>query len=114
MTNEELDAVRAMLEASKSEEDISKKSKTYNWTKIAIIIIACIVMVIGIFGSMRWGVFQLFSMDDFVKFLDSYKGIFISLIDSIGGGGAIKNIVSAYTKKKNGNHDDGESLAKGG
>lgn len=119
MTQEELDAVQAILkereEAEGRHRDPSRKSRSYNITKIAITVIAVVVMVVGIFGSAKAGMFGNFVMADFVSFLEAYKGIFIALIASIGAGGAAKNVISALTnKKKDGSSDDGESLAKGG
>jgi hypothetical protein len=85
----------------------SNKSQLYNFTKMAIVAIAIIVLIIGIFGSMHWGIFSEFVMSDFVSFIDAYKGMFITLTGSIGIGGAVKN----FTKKK---EDDGKNVATGG
>lgn len=85
-----------------------KKSKLYQWTKLAIVAIAIIVLVVGILGSMHWGVFSDFVMDDFVSFIDAYKGMFMTLTGSIGLGGIAKN---AFKSKSN---DDGRSIATSG
>lgn len=99
---------------NKDEEKISKKSKLYNITKMVILGIAILVLIIGILGSMHWGVFSSFVMADFVTFLSTYNSIFIALIASIGAGGGIKNIAQAISKKKESAADDGESIVKGG
>lgn len=85
----------------------SNKSQLYQITKIAIVAISIIVLIIGILGSMHWGVFSDFQMEDFVSFINAYKGMFITLTGSIGIGGAVKN----FTKKRD---DDGKSKATGG
>ena len=124
MTQEELDAVQALLKEREEEKEkegrghFSPKSKAYNSTKIAIVVIAVVVMAVGIFGSTHFGLFEKFSMTDFVSFLEAYKGIFIALIASIGAGGAAKNAIAALVNKKKSENgtasDDGESIAKGG
>lgn len=93
-------------DAPVKEVNESNKSKLYQWTKIAIVAIAIIVLLIGILGSMHWGIFSEFVMSDFVSFIDAYKGMFITLTGSIGIGGAVKNL----TKKSK---DDGKNIATG-
>lgn len=92
------------------EQDAFKKSNLYQWTKISIVAIAIIVLVIGILGSMHWGIFSDFVMSDFVAFIDAYKGMFITLTGSIGLGGMAKNALKA----KNAQKDDGRDIATGG
>lgn len=92
------------------EQSEFKKSKLYQWTKISIVAIAIIVLVIGILGSMHWGIFSDFVMADFVSFIDAYKGMFITLTGSIGIGGITKNVL----KSRNSNKDDGRDIATGG
>ena len=93
----------------------SNKSKLYNITKIVILGIAVLVLVIGILGSMHWGVFSSFVMADFVSFVGQYNSIFITLIASIGAGGGIKNIAEALkSRNKTTPEDDGESMVRGG
>lgn len=97
------------------EDKKSNKSKLYNITKIVILGIAVLVLFIGILGSMHWGIFSSFVMDDFVSFIGEYNSIFITLIASIGAGGGIKNIVEALkNRNKKTSGDDGEDIARGG
>lgn len=103
------EAIRASQQDSKK----FQKSKLYNITKIAILGISILILIIGIFGAMHWGIFSAFDMADYVSFIESYRGIFITLIASIGAGGGLKNIAKAMTEKKPGG-DDGEDLVKGG
>jgi len=101
-----------------SEENRKKrygKTRLYNGTKIAIVLIIIYLVMIGTFGSMKVGPFSNFSMDDFVKFLGAFSPIFITLTGSIGVGGIAKNVAKSIAAKKNGNADVwGENLAKGG
>lgn len=105
-----------------TEEDRRKhfgKTRIYNGTKTAIVIIIIYLVMVGTFGSMKIGPFANFSMDDFVKFLGSFSPIFITLTGSIGVGGVAKNIAKGIAEKKNGTSDVstqtwGEDVAKGG
>lgn len=105
---------QAAIQNSQEEKKKFAKSRLYNATKITILVISVLVLVIGILGSMHWGVFSSFAMADYVSFIESYRGIFITLIASIGAGGGLKNIAKAITEKKTGSDDDGEDLVKGG
>jgi len=103
-----------------NEEDRRKhfgKSRLYNGTKTAIVLIIIYLVIVGTFGSMKIGPFSSFSMDDFVKFLSAFSPIFITLTGSIGIGGIAKNVAKSITEKKNGSTSTsawGENLAKGG
>jgi len=125
-TAEELRAELAHLEAEEkklkriqhynSEEERKKsygKSRLYNGTKIAIVLIIVYLVMVGTFGSMKIGPFSDFSMDDFVKFLSAFSPIFITLTGSIGIGGIAKNVAKSIAEKKN-NSTWGEDLAKSG
>jgi len=98
------------------------KTKLYNGTKMAIVIIIVFLVVIGTMGSMHFGPFSAFSMDDFVKFLGSFSPIFITLTSSIGLGGIAKNVVKVISDKNGsgtttegaGDDPTGEELAKSG
>lgn len=105
---------QAALQQSQEENKKFTKTRLYNITKITILVISVVVLAIGILGSMHWGVFSSFIMADYVSFIESYRGIFITLIASIGAGGGLKNIAKAITDKKTGSSDDGEDLVKGG
>jgi len=128
-TAEELRAELAKLEAeekelNKTQENYDElyrmknygKSRLYNGTKIAILLVTIFLIIIGTFGSMHIGPFLTFSMDDFVKFLGSFSPIFITLTGSIGLGGIAKNIAKSISDKKNGKTTeiDGEDLVKSG
>ena len=105
-----------------NEEDRRKhfgKTRIYNGTKTAIVIIIIYLVMVGTFGSMKIGPFANFSMDDFVKFLGSFSPIFITLTGSIGVGGVAKNIAKGIAEKNNGTSTSaqqpwGEDIAKGG
>lgn len=89
------------------------KSRLYNGTKTAIVLIIIYLVIVGTFGSMKIGPFSSFNMDDFVKFLSAFSPIFITLTGSIGVGGIAKNIAKSIAEKKNGNSTVwGEDLAK--
>ena len=92
------------------------KSKLYNGTKLAITLVVIYLVVIGTFGSMHIGPFSAFSMDDFVKFLQAFSPIFITLTGSIGLGGTAKNIAKSIAegKKTTTSESWGEDVAKGG
>lgn len=75
------------------------KSRLYNGTKTAIVVIIIYLVMVGTFGSMKIGPFANFSMDDFVKFLGSFSPIFITLTGSIGVGGVAKNIAKSISEK---------------
>ena len=94
------------------------KSKLYDGTKLAIVLVIIYLVIVGTFGSMHIGPFQLFSMDDFVKFLHAFSPIFITLTGSIGIGGTAKNIAKSIVESKKvvaGTSESwGEDAAKGG
>lgn len=83
------------------------KSKVYNGTKLAIIIIIVFVTIMGTLGSMDFWLFKDFNMDNFVKFLGSFAPLFITLTGSIGIGGVAKNIAKSIS----GNNTPGEPPA---
>lgn len=85
------------------------KSKVYNGTKLAIIIIIIFVAVMGTLGSMEFWLFKDFNMDNFVKFLGSFAPLFITLTGSIGIGGVAKNIAKSIS----GNNTPGTPPADG-
>jgi hypothetical protein len=112
-TREELERELALLE--QQDEELKRaqrhydqerrekgfiKSKVYNGTKLAIVLIIVYLVIVGTFGSMHVGPFKEFSMDDFVKFLGSFSPIFITLTGSIGVGGIAKNVVKGMQQKK--------------
>lgn len=107
---------QAAIESADQENKKFKKSKLYNITKIVILAISIIVLIIGILGSMHWGIFAAFKMADYVSFIEVYRGIFISLIATIGVGGGVKNIAKAITDKatSGSSRDSGEDIVKGG
>ena len=91
-------------------EDKFQKSKMYNFTKSAIVVITVVVLIVGILGSMRIGVFSDFSMNDFVSFINAYQGMFITLTGSISIGGIAKNYFKAKSEEK----DNSKFIATGG
>ena len=127
-TREELERELALLEEQDAELKRTQKehnnhvrekgfikSKVYNGTKMAIVLIIVYLVIVGTFGSMHVGPFKEFSMDDFVKFLGSFSPIFMTLTGSIGLGGIAKNVVKGIAaKKENEEEYPGENLAKGG
>lgn len=122
-----IDEIKKMVNESENKSTIKAKSKSYKVTKILIVGIVVFLAFIGFLGSTHWGMFKDFNMLDFTNFLDSYGGIFMTLIASIGLGGAAKNGISALAdykkalkglrskpKRDNKQDDDGEDLVKGG
>lgn len=114
-----LEAEEKMLREKENyyEEDIRRKkfgkTKVYNGTKLAIVLIIIYLVVVGTFGSMHIGPFSKFNMDDFVNFLGSFSPIFITLTGSIGFGGMAKNIAKSISEKNKDNDAPGEEIAKG-
>lgn len=96
------------------------KSKVYNGTKLAIIIIIIFVTIMGTLGSMEFWLFKDFNMDNFVKFLSSFAPLFITLTGSIGIGGVAKNIAKSIsgnnttTAIPTNSSASGEDLARSG
>lgn len=94
------------------------KSKLYDGTKLAIIAVILFLALIGVLGSMHFGIFVAFSMDDFVQFLGAFSPIFITLTGSIGLGGTAKNIAKSIVESKKITTEGavalGEEMAKGG
>lgn len=116
-TREELKAQLAELESQ--EKGLSLKSKTYKWSKIFIIAVLIFLAIVGTLGATHWGIFASFSMSDFVQFINSYKGILMTFIGSIGLGGIAKNgigaVVNRFKKQDEENQvADGEYAAKSG
>jgi hypothetical protein len=109
----DLDAKDKQLQDLKSKVDNSmafNKSKAYNGTKIAISAIVIFLALIGVLGSMKWGIFSNFDMNSFTSFLGSYQGIFITLTASIGIGGIAKNVLKGKANG-NGNGNGEEAVA---
>ena len=114
------DELKAQLRALEEQEtSLSLKSKAYKWSKIFIIAVLVFIALVGTLGSMHWGPFSSFVMNDFVNFINSYKSILITFIGSIGVGGIAKNAVGALTNKFKKEEEekkvaDGEYEAKAG
>jgi len=119
-----VDEIKKLIDLDQK-QDIKEKSKSYNFTKIAILCIVIFLAFIGVLGSTHWGIFKEFVMIDFTNFLEAYGGILITLIGSIGLGGAAKNGISALltykkelkdnvSKKENLSDADGKNLVTGG
>lgn len=89
------------------------KTKLYNGTKLAIVLIIVYLVIVGTFGSMHIGPFKEFNMTDFTSFLSSFSPIFITLTGSIGVGGVAKNIAKGIKKNKEKEEAPGEEIARG-
>lgn len=92
------DVKKLLVDSNKSSFKV--KTVSYNIAKIVIVSIVALLAIVGCLGSTHWGIFNQFNMIDYAKFLESYGGVLITFIGSIGLGGAVKNGMSALSDYK--------------